>query len=444
MIGGAELVRMLAKPVGGLVVTPILDDMQIGDASIDVRLGPDIIVSRRATGVTAFDPSDAQAFEDGLRRRQQYVRRGIGDPFHLQPGEFVLARTLEYISLPDDVSAEALGRSSWGRLGLTIATATLVQPGFKGTITLELANVGNTPIVLEVGLSIAQLVFARDTRVVDDQVAADCADPEQRAAANRRAEAWHAKHLSRRRVSRYANQVKPALSRLHRDPDLVWVAPISIRYAVGVVGERFAGKSTIVNFLISRRQFRLYRLSQFVYEEARRRGVDVSDKDNLRRVGDELRNQFGDDVIARMAFARIRADHLDPERRRAPVAIVIEGFKVPQELEAWQKLGLFRAVLADATPKERLRRALDSGQLDRELECEPLPDGEQERVEWFRRRVDTAAGLPHPAAPVVQQARSHERTLQVPNDQRGIPRVVDALRRNVVPELERWWRARAF
>ena len=52
-----------------------------------------------------------------------------------------------------------LGRSSWGRLGLNIATATMVQAGFKGCLTLELRNLGETPLSLEVGLRIAQLTL---------------------------------------------------------------------------------------------------------------------------------------------------------------------------------------------------------------------------------------------------------------------------------------------
>src|SRR3954453_15497787 len=120
---------MLADPRSGLVVTPLIDHSQIGEASVDIRLGPDIIVARRATGATAFDAADAPSFRDALRARQEYIRRGLGDSFHLQPGEFAIARSLEYIALPKDVSAEALGRSSWGRLGLTIATATMVNPG---------------------------------------------------------------------------------------------------------------------------------------------------------------------------------------------------------------------------------------------------------------------------------------------------------------------------
>src|SRR4051794_18118108 len=99
----------MANPRSGLSITPLLDPAQIGEASIDLRLGPDIIVSKRATGVTAFDASDAARFGEALDARQEYIRRGLGDSFHLQPGEFAIARSLEYVALPKDVSAEALG-----------------------------------------------------------------------------------------------------------------------------------------------------------------------------------------------------------------------------------------------------------------------------------------------------------------------------------------------
>ncbi|HLM61071.1 MAG TPA: hypothetical protein VK308_09720, partial [Pyrinomonadaceae bacterium] len=75
----------------------------------------------------------------------------------LHPHQFVLAATLEYVSVPYDYYALVLGRSSWGRLGLNIATATTVHAGYRGCITLELRNLGETPLPLKVGLRIAQL-----------------------------------------------------------------------------------------------------------------------------------------------------------------------------------------------------------------------------------------------------------------------------------------------
>ena len=71
------------------------------------------------------------------------------EPFILHPGEFVLGRTVEWVELPDDIVARLEGRSSLGRLGLLIhSTAGYVDPGWKGTLTLELSNVANLPIAL--------------------------------------------------------------------------------------------------------------------------------------------------------------------------------------------------------------------------------------------------------------------------------------------------------
>ena len=82
------------------------------------------------------------------------------DAFILHPGEFVLASTLEQVSLPDDVAARVEGKSSLGRLGLlTHATAGFVDPGFTGHVTLELSNVATLPIKLWPGMKIGQLCF---------------------------------------------------------------------------------------------------------------------------------------------------------------------------------------------------------------------------------------------------------------------------------------------
>ncbi len=82
--------------------------------------------------------------------------------FVLHPGEFVLASTLETITLPDDLAARVEGKSSLGRLGLlTHATAGFVDPGFSGHVTLELSNVATLPIMLWPGMKIGQLAFFR-------------------------------------------------------------------------------------------------------------------------------------------------------------------------------------------------------------------------------------------------------------------------------------------
>jgi dCTP deaminase len=80
----------------------------------------------------------------------------------LHPGEFVLASSYETVSLPDDIAARLEGKSSLGRLGLmTHSTAGFIDPGFEGSVTLELSNVATLPINLWPGMKIGQMAFFR-------------------------------------------------------------------------------------------------------------------------------------------------------------------------------------------------------------------------------------------------------------------------------------------
>jgi len=82
------------------------------------------------------------------------------EAFVIHPGEFCLGRTLEWVELPDDIVARIEGKSSLGRLGLIVhATAGFCDPGWRGTLTLELNNLTRVPIRLYPGLLIAQLSF---------------------------------------------------------------------------------------------------------------------------------------------------------------------------------------------------------------------------------------------------------------------------------------------
>ncbi|GAH46269.1 unnamed protein product, partial [marine sediment metagenome] len=85
----------------------------------------------------------------------------LGNDFILHPNQFVLGITLEWIHFPKDLAGYVIGRSSWGRQGLIIATATGVHPGFSGCLVLELSNSGEVPIHIYPGLRIAQLFVHR-------------------------------------------------------------------------------------------------------------------------------------------------------------------------------------------------------------------------------------------------------------------------------------------
>jgi dCTP deaminase len=141
-----------------LLITPLLDEKQIGPASVDIRLGSSIVVPKR-TFIATHDVTDPESVQQVEKRLYDRTRLKYKSAFVLHPNQLILAVTLEYLSLPRNVFAQVASRSSWGRLGLVVATASIVQPGFKGCLTLELANLSDSPISLYPGLLIGQLIF---------------------------------------------------------------------------------------------------------------------------------------------------------------------------------------------------------------------------------------------------------------------------------------------
>jgi dCTP deaminase len=144
-----------------LFVAPLLDPDQVGTASIDLRLGTEFLLLRR-TREAGLDP--CQHPPASLEAMQERLTVPLGDSLWLHPRHFALAVTLEYLRLPADLSAYVIGRSTWGRVGLLVATAIMVHPGFTGCLTLELVNDGDSPIRLYPGTRIAQLAVHRTER----------------------------------------------------------------------------------------------------------------------------------------------------------------------------------------------------------------------------------------------------------------------------------------
>lgn len=151
-----ELTLRIFAPIGDrLVVSPLLPDFTSG-SSLDLRLGNTFIVFVRSR-TASFDPL---VEDQDPRQVQRSTELAWGDTFVLHPAELVLAATLEYLVLPDDLCAQVVSRSSYGRLGLLSATAVQVHPHFHGCLTLELVNLGTVPLVMTPGERIAQLVVS--------------------------------------------------------------------------------------------------------------------------------------------------------------------------------------------------------------------------------------------------------------------------------------------
>lgn len=131
-----------------LLIEPI-EEEQIQPASVDIRLG-------NTFSIVEDSPNGIITMQNEISYKTIQT-----DKYILLPGQFVLATTLEYFVMPNDLTAFVEGRSSLGRMGLFIQNAGWVDPGFEGEITLELFNANRCAIELQAGRRVGQLVFAQ-------------------------------------------------------------------------------------------------------------------------------------------------------------------------------------------------------------------------------------------------------------------------------------------
>lgn len=122
-------------------VFPIIDHKEnhmsgtsygLGEAGYDIRIKQTI---RFANGMVQVD-------DDAPRK-----------------GHFTLASSIEQFCMPKNLVAIVHDKSTWARQGLSVFN-TVIEPGWKGYLTLELAYHGDTPLVIPSGSGIAQVIFS--------------------------------------------------------------------------------------------------------------------------------------------------------------------------------------------------------------------------------------------------------------------------------------------
>jgi dCTP deaminase len=81
-------------------------------------------------------------------------------PLSISPGGHQLAHTLETVEVGSMVCGQLFLRSSFAREGL-LGSFALVDPGFRGQLTLSLSNMGSSPIEVDEGERLAQIIFTK-------------------------------------------------------------------------------------------------------------------------------------------------------------------------------------------------------------------------------------------------------------------------------------------
>lgn len=177
---------------GKILIDPLNDEKQIQPSSVDMRLGDEFKVFKviRQPYIDPKDPDDVAEYMESTTVKE-------GDAFIIHPNEFALATTYEYVKVPNNLVARVEGRSSMGRLGVTMhVTAGYIDPGFEGRITLEISNIGAMPVALYPGQRVCQIVF--ETMTTPSEIPYGHPD----------------------RNSKYMGQIKPESSRIKQDYEL--------------------------------------------------------------------------------------------------------------------------------------------------------------------------------------------------------------------------------
>ena len=170
---------------GNLEVEPIEKEQQIQPASIDVRLGTEFQWLPQKRVISLRSELDGPT-----------ETRELGEGIAIEPDDFVLGTTLERVEIPDYLLGRLEGRSSVGRMGISVhTTAGIIDPGYEGEITLEISNDTDRIVVLEPGMRIGQLTLE------------DLVSPAERP-------------YGAERGSKYQNQEGPTSSRINEDPEI--------------------------------------------------------------------------------------------------------------------------------------------------------------------------------------------------------------------------------
>src|SRR3989344_6863637 len=152
VLSDRDIKKALAS--GRITISPKPDlKVQLGSCSIDLRLGSLFRV---------FNYSKLAYIDPNKPPRDMMTEVIVRDDesFILQPGDFVLATSIESLTLPNNLLARLEGRSSLGRLGIVVhSTASVFDPGWEGVVVMELGNLGRMPVALYPGMRVCALTF---------------------------------------------------------------------------------------------------------------------------------------------------------------------------------------------------------------------------------------------------------------------------------------------
>ena len=304
-----------------MFISPLLDHDQIGDTSIDLRLGHIFSVPKPSRlgmiDMIQLHNEGGGALDENYRES----RVPYGQHFSFHPRRSVQIGTLEYLGMPSDLEGIVTLRASISDLPI-IANAAQVHPGHRGIISLTLTSNAEFSIKLFPGMRIAELQLRHIDTPIDLP-----------------------------RSSRYHYMTKPLHTELYKDKDLDYLGPTVEPTIVGVVSTIAAGRTTAINHLMETQGFVWFSLAQILKEEAIKIGIPTI-RESLQDFGNNLRETRGDAYLA--TKLRNSATWL----MNKSILVVVDSFKNKAEVEEFRKQRRFTLIGIDAPLQQRWDRVV--------------------------------------------------------------------------------------
>ena len=124
------------------------------------------------------------------------------------------------------------------------------------------------------------------------------------------------------------------------------------RNIIGIVGPLACGKGVVAEYLIKNGGYTSFSLSSLVHDEAKKRGITTLTRTLMQDIGDDMRKNEGDDVLAKRAIEKFQVSSFKLQK------LIIEGIRNPGEVEYLRTLPGFFLIAIDAPQRVRYQRVL--------------------------------------------------------------------------------------
>ena len=135
------------------------EENQIRDNKISYGLSSYGYDARVSNEFKIFTNVNSEVVDPKNFKQSNFISKKVSECI-IPPNSFVLASTVEYFKIPNDIMVICLGKSTYARCGI-IVNVTPLEPGWEGYVTLEFSNTTPLPAKIYANEGAAQFIFLK-------------------------------------------------------------------------------------------------------------------------------------------------------------------------------------------------------------------------------------------------------------------------------------------